>query len=97
MLEKSSIIKFLRENREFLHTKYGVVDIGLIGSYARDEQTYDSDIDFLVVFTEPKFDFLAGLTIFLEKKFEKKVDVVIKGKYLKKTFLDIAEQEIIYA
>jgi len=97
MLEKLQIISFLRQNKTLLNEKYGVVDIGLIGSYARDEQTEDSDIDFLVKFIEIKYHYLAGLVIFLEKSFEKKIDVVSKGKYLKKSFLEVVENEVLYA
>ena len=96
MLEKSQIISFLRENIQLLHDKYGVVDIGLIGSYARDEQTENSDIDLLVEFSEVKFDYLAGLIIFLENTFKKNIDIVINDKYLKKSFLEIAEKEAVY-
>ncbi|HEY3251812.1 MAG TPA: nucleotidyltransferase domain-containing protein [Ignavibacteria bacterium] len=96
MLEKSQIISFLRENIKLLRDKYGVVDIGLIGSYARDEQKEDSDIDFLVEFIEVKYDFLADLTIFLEKRFGKKIDIVINDKYLKKSFLTTANRNVIH-
>jgi len=97
MLKKEEIIAFLRANKELLHEKYGVVDIGLIGSYARNEQTEESDIDFLVKFTEPKFHYWAGLLIFLENSFNKKIDIVTLGKYLKRSFLDVVEEEVIYA
>ena len=97
MLKKDEIITFLRENKKLLRDKYGVVDTGLIGSYARDEQTEESDIDFLVEFTEVKFSYLADLVIFLETKLLKKIDVIINDKYLRKNFLEIVEDEIIYA
>lgn len=51
-LNKENIIEFIRKNKTFLHDKFGVLSIGLMGSYARDEQTADSDIDFMVKFKE---------------------------------------------
>jgi len=96
MLEKSQIISFLRENIQLLHDEYGVVDIGLIGSYARDEQTNDSDSDLLVEFSEVNYHYLAGLTIFLEKKFGKKVDVVRKRDVMRKSFIKTATRDIIH-
>jgi len=97
MLKKDEIIAFLRANKVLLREKYGVVDIGLIGSYARDEQTEESDIDFLVKFTEPNFHFRAGLLIFLENRFNKQIDIVSIGKYLKRSFLEVVEEEVVYA
>ncbi len=47
MLTKQEIIKTIQDNKELIKS-YGVVEIGLFGSYARNEQTENSDIDFLV-------------------------------------------------
>lgn len=96
-LTKENILLFLRENREYLSSQYGVRTIGLMGSYARDEQTSDSDIDFIVEFDEISYSKLAGLVVYLESRFESKVDVIAKSKYLKKRFSELAEKETIYA
>ncbi len=96
MLEKSQIIGFLKENKQLLLEKFRVIDIGLIGSYARDEQTEESDIDFLVEFSESKFDYWAGLVIFLEENFGKKVDVVMKKNLKRKSLIKTIERDIIY-
>lgn len=45
----------LKEQKPFLREKFHVREIGLFGSYARNEATEDSDIDFLVeLFRPPK-------------------------------------------
>jgi predicted nucleotidyltransferase len=96
-LDKTEIINFLKSNKAFLREKYGVVSIGLIGSYARNEQKEDSDIDFLVELTEPNFHFLAGLIIYLEENLGKKVDLVRKRDRLRKSFMRRIEKDILYA
>ena len=55
----------------------GVIKAGLFGSFARGESTKSSDIDILVKFkgTKSLLD-LAGLEIELEKKLNKKVDLL---------------------
>lgn len=95
-IDKESIISFLKANKEFLKENFGVINIGLIGSYARNEQREDSDIDFLVEFDEVSFDKLAGLYIYLEKIFQKKLDIVRNGKYLRKKFLEEIKEDVIY-
>jgi uncharacterized protein len=50
MLTSDEILTFLRKNKLTLKEKFFVTEIGLFGSYARNEQTENSDIDFLVVF-----------------------------------------------
>ena len=59
---------------------FGVRKIGLFGSYSRNEQTPESDIDVLVEFSKGKKSFHAymQLKLFLEKIFKRKVDLIIK-------------------
>ena len=47
MLTKQEIFKTIQDNKEAIKS-FGVTQIGLFGSYVRDEQTEESDIDFLI-------------------------------------------------
>ena len=96
-LTKKEIIDLLKADKSFLNTQFGVVNIGLFGSYARAEQDIDSDIDFVVELKEPSFDYLVGLQIYLEKKFNKKIELVRKGENINRRFLSRIEDKVIYA
>ena len=70
-------LKQLKEKVTPIFEKYGVIRAGVFGSFARDETTKKSDIDFLIKFG-PKtslFD-LGGMKIDLEEKLKKEVDLV---------------------
>ncbi|MBM3239054.1 nucleotidyltransferase family protein [Candidatus Poribacteria bacterium] len=54
-MTKEEIKKILSANREIL-MKYKVKSIAVFGSYVRNEQTEDSDIDLLVEFELSAFD-----------------------------------------
>jgi predicted nucleotidyltransferase len=59
--------------------------IGLFGSFARNEETENSDIDLLVDFNNQKltlFD-IGGLYSLLEEKLKRKIDIAFKGKLKK--------------
>lgn len=56
--------------------RYSVRRIGVFGSYARGQQTAKSDIDFLVEFAQPTYDNFCGLCVFLERLFDRKVEVL---------------------
>jgi predicted nucleotidyltransferase len=56
--------------------------IGIFGSYARDDNTDSSDIDILYLLDDCSLFELARIQISLEKKLEKKIDLVSK-KYIK--------------
>ncbi len=76
-LNKAIIFEELRRNKEVL-INYGVKQIGLFGSFVRDEGKEDSDVDFLVDFEKEKKTLknLVNLGEFLENLFQKKVDIV---------------------
>lgn len=84
------IKKTLIEHKAEIENKFKVKEIGLFGSYVRDEQKKTSDIDVLVEFKEAVglFDFM-DLEEYLQKLIGKKVDLVSKkalkpfiGKYI---------------
>ena len=96
-ISKKEIINLIKAEKSFLKENFGVLNIGLFGSYAKDKQTPDSDIDFLVEFSEPRFDWIAGLNIYMEKKFDRKIEIIRKRSLDKSRFFERIEQEIIYA
>lgn len=77
MLNKATILILLDANQSQLKT-YGVKRLGLFGSFVREEQTPESDIDFLVEFEKGKksFDNFMHLSFFLEKLFNQSVELV---------------------
>ncbi|QTA79201.1 Nucleotidyltransferase domain-containing protein [Desulfonema limicola] len=91
------IIQSLKTDKNFLSEKFGVVNIGMFGSCAAGNQNKDSDIDILVELKAPRFDWMAGLQIYLEKKFDRKVDLIRKSTRLKSGFIKRIEKEVFYA
>ena len=95
-MTKTEVITFLKTKKSFLHTNYGVIKIGLFGSYARDEQKNDSDIDIAVELKkENKADNYFGLLHFLEDNLSKKIDLGIESS-LKSSILKYIKKDIIY-
>ena len=76
MFDKEAIEEKLREYKPILEHLYCVKKIGVFGSYARNEQKDNSDIDIIVEFHRPVgFQFI-NLKFFLEEILNKKVDLV---------------------
>lgn len=96
-MKSYSVIDLLRSEKKYLSSKFGVEEIGVFGSYARGEETSDSDVDILITFKKPSFDSLMGAYLYLEKLLNKKIDLVTKHKHLSSRFLKIIEKEIVYA
>lgn len=81
MLNKKIILSKLEENAGKIKS-FGIKEISLFGSYAKEEQKNGSDIDFLVQFDKGRglFKDYIGLLHFLEDLFDKKIDI---GEYNK--------------
>jgi predicted nucleotidyltransferase len=77
MLNKSLIINSLKENQDKLKS-FGIKQLGLFGSYARNQENENSDIDLLIVFEKGKKNInnLLGLHTYLESLFGKKTELI---------------------
>lgn len=96
MLSRQEVIDRLSALKPVLTENYGLMNLGLFGSYARNEQTAGSDIDLLVEIDTPDFNRLAGILIFLEGQFPVKIDLVRKRDTMREKFLTRIEKEIVY-
>ncbi len=96
-LSHKEIINHLKAEKPFLSEKFGVISIGLFGSYARGEEDADSDIDFVVELKKPSFEWLAGLQVYLEKKFDRKIELVRRGRNINRRFVSRIAKDVIYA
>lgn len=78
MLTYETIMEKIENSVENMKV-YGVKKIGLFGSYTRNEQKAESDVDILVEFEKGKktFDNYMDLKFFLEGLFNHKVDLVV--------------------
>jgi predicted nucleotidyltransferase len=98
MTTKGEILEFLTRNKQYFRDQFGIVKIGLFGSYAKDEQTDGSDIDLIVEFaknTPNLFDVKNELKNYIKEKFNIQVDIA-REKYLKPIYRDSILKETIY-
>lgn len=73
------LLSKLRQQLPFLRDQYQVQDLGVFGSYARNEQTPGSDLDLLVTFQEtPGFFKYLRLENYLTDQLGVKVDLVMR-------------------
>ena len=74
---KEQIFKLLQSNNQQIRD-FGVKKIGLFGSFAKNQQTTESDIDFIVEFEKEKKSYkrFIKLAFFLEELLGRKVDLL---------------------
>ena len=97
-MRKEQILDFLRDNDQYIRSKYHITKLGLIGSFARDENTDKSDIDLLIEF-EPGLDNIYDLKYelrnYLKSHFKTDIDLC-REKYIKPYYKKYVLKDIIY-
>jgi len=77
-MTRKEIENKLKEIKPFLKKEYNVKTLGLFGSYSDETQSEESDIDIIVELEKPIGWKFFSLEIYLEKLFDKKVDLLTK-------------------
>ena len=74
---KKDVLAILNQNLDRIRA-FGVRKLGLFGSFVRNQQSAESDVDVLVEFDAKRktFDNFMELSFFLEEKLERHVEIV---------------------
>ena len=80
MITKKDIMATLRELKPSLYINYSVKEIGLFGSFSDETNSEESDIDLLVELERPIGWKFFSLELYLEKIFNRKIDLVTKNR-----------------
>jgi predicted nucleotidyltransferase len=93
---RAHTLEVLRRHKPELARRFGVVDVALFGSTARDAERPDSDIDILVGFDGPATSGrFFGVQFFLEDLLDRPVDLVT-DKALREELRPFVEKDAIH-
>lgn len=93
----SEIKQILQAQKPYLAEKYGVTEVSIFGSYVRNEQGPDSDLDILIELERPPRISLIGLVEledYLSGVLGLKVDIAIKRNLRKRIGARILHEAI---
>ena len=94
-MNRDEILKVLRAHKSTLSQRFGVTNLALFGSVARNEMSDDSDIDILVRFDRPGTSrAYFGVQFYLEDLLGRPVDL-ITDKALRVELRPYVEREAI--
>jgi uncharacterized protein len=94
-MTREQILDFLQQHKQEMHERFGVVKIGLFGSYARGNAREDSDIDVAIELVTYSADGYFGLLHYLEDSFNKRIDLGIESNF-KPLIKPYIMKEIVY-
>ena len=91
------IVTYLKNNKTFLYDRFGVIRLGIFGSYVKNMQAISSDIDMVVEFKKESKNIHSFLRLkrFLEEELSKKVDLGFEHS-LKPIIREKIKDKIIY-
>ncbi|MGH7885503.1 MAG: nucleotidyltransferase family protein [Thermodesulfobacteriota bacterium] len=96
MIGIDEIKKTLLQLKPKLEEKYQVKEIGIFGSYVRDEQTNESDIDVLVEFSTPvSLLKIISLENYISDILRIKVDIIPKNNIREELKEDILKEAVL--
>ena len=94
---REQILIKLKEVKPLLQQQYNLTEIALFGSYARNEQTNDSDVDIMVQFAKPSFRNFCATSDKLDEIFKGlEVQIVSKGA-IKPAYFEYVKPDLLYA
>jgi predicted nucleotidyltransferase len=96
MKTRNEVLEILRNQKSSLLENYQITRLGIFGSYAREQQTPNSDLDILVNYDlPPTLIKLIELSDYLSHIFAIKVDIVTENG-LKPRIRERVLSEVIY-
>lgn len=75
-MDKLKIIEILKQFKREFSEQYGILDIGIFGSVARNEMREGSDVDVVIRVLRPDLFMLVGIKNDLEERLHRPVDIV---------------------
>ena len=94
-LNRDDVLELLREHKPIMKERFGVSEISLYGSFARDEGTEESDIDVIVKFEgKPTAKTYFGAQFYIEDLSGRKVDLARRHE-LRKEILPYVDKDLI--
>jgi predicted nucleotidyltransferase len=97
VMTRSEILDFLKMHKDELRQIYGVQEIALFGSYARQTARDDSDIDIAIELADEKKTLtnFFGLKRYLEEHLGKRIDLGIKST-MKPIVKETAQKDMLH-
>jgi uncharacterized protein len=98
MLQQNDIISYLKNNKDFFYKQFNVVKIGIFGSFSRNEQTENSDIDIIIEMprgTDDIFEKKQELKELLKNYFHREIDIC-RERTIKPLFREMILKDAIY-
>ena len=95
-IAKNEILNIIKQYKGKFGEKYGIQEIGIFGSVARDASTEESDIDVVIKIHPPNLIAMSRIRIDLEEMMHRHVDLVHYREKMNHLLKKRIESEAVY-
>ena len=95
-MSRDEIIDGLRKYKQEFDSKYGIIAIGIFGSFAREEENQSSDLDIVVKLEKADLFILSDIKQDIEDAFGYHVDIIRQRDEMNHLLKTRISQEAIY-
>jgi len=96
IMGKNDILLILKDYKQQYANAYGIIEMGIFGSVARDQAGPDSDIDIFVKTATPNPFYLVHIKQDIESRLHQKIDVVRLRDKMNPVLKRRIEKEAVY-
>ncbi len=96
VVNRQKVMEELKKFQREFGDRYGILFMGLFGSFARDVALEGSDIDVVVRLREPNLFTLSRIRIELEERLQRHVDIVSYRERMNPFLKDRIRREVCY-
>ena len=95
-MNRDDVLNILRKYKKTNQEKYGLISLGVFGSFARNEQTISSDVDIVLQTKTPNLFNIVHIKDDLQKELLLSVDIVRLRKKMNPSLRQSIEDEAVY-
>lgn len=95
-MKNTEILQLLKAYKEKAVSRYGIIRLGIFGSYAKGEATEESDIDIVIELQTPDIFSMVHIREELEELLGKRVDIVRRRNKMNPYLRKHIDKEAIY-
>ncbi len=95
-MERDAILAILRDFKQNFSDKYGILELGVFGSIARDDAREDSDVDICIKTKTPNPFAIVHIREEIESRVGKHVDIVRVREKMNTFLKERIEKEGVY-
>ena len=93
---RAKVLDVLRRHKEEFEERFGITELGVFGSVAKDAAKEESDVDVVITMRKPGLFYMVHIKEALEKALDRPVDIIHYRERMNELLKNRIHEEAIY-